>query len=657
MNRLFKSLLPGAAVLLLSGCGDGEGMPSMDIDYRDDLAAGGNDLVEVAPGRDTWCPQGSPSCPCFPNQTCFDGLVCVDGICHGQTPDSGPGPDGIDDLGDAQGDLGDSDASECVAICSEHCGSYHDCDCGNCGDGMVCETNICVPDCSAPSDEPDDRFIDENCDGIDGDIARAVFVAPQQHGGDDFNPGTMDLPKLTIQAALDAAAVDPDKDVVLVSAGEYAGTITLPAGVGLHGGYHKPMGWVRGAEYVATVTADTAQPNGHVVGLFANDIPLGEPSTLDRIVFVVPDNPNPGGSNYGIVAKNADGLAIRNLEVRMGKGGAGLAGSEGGAAGEAGVAGAQGKWGGEYDNHDDCTFSDGAPWGGLGGWNPDGCMYSSAGRGGGSGGAGERWRNDAENGTDGGGTGGGAGGACGVSKAESGGDGGSGQAGELGANGAGGQGFGAFDADGYYRPADGNVVTPATPGSAGSGGGGGGGGAFGYNSRGLVFTYQCFCEGGGGGGGGSGGCGGQAGSAGRGGGGVFGMLFVDCGPVVEDCVVKNAQGGQGGDGQAGGNGGAGGDGGAGAGSDSACDDPIPGNGGKGGQGGKGGRGGHGGGGGGGPSFCYYFVSPAATPDTSRVKDSTCESVLGGAGGGSPGNAGQAGDYGTLDWCGAECVPG
>src|SRR5262245_2933286 len=52
------------------------------------------------------------------------------------------------------------------------------------------------------ADEPDDAFLDTNCDGIDGDASRALFVAP---GGDDSHPGTRSLPFQTIRRALDQA--------------------------------------------------------------------------------------------------------------------------------------------------------------------------------------------------------------------------------------------------------------------------------------------------------------------------------------------------------------------------------------------------------------------------------------------------------------------
>ena len=69
-------------------------------------------------------------------------------------------------------------------------------------------------------DKPDDNFIDSNCDGIDGDIEEAIFVATS---GLNSNSGTSpDVPKATIQAGIDAAH-SLGRDYVLVSEG-YPGT-------------------------------------------------------------------------------------------------------------------------------------------------------------------------------------------------------------------------------------------------------------------------------------------------------------------------------------------------------------------------------------------------------------------------------------------------
>lgn len=74
-------------------------------------------------------------------------------------------------------------------------------------------------------DRPDDFTVagynwqhkDTNCDGIDGDITRALFV--DHRTGNDNNPGTIDLPLRTINAALAEISSLPGVDQIYVSEG------------------------------------------------------------------------------------------------------------------------------------------------------------------------------------------------------------------------------------------------------------------------------------------------------------------------------------------------------------------------------------------------------------------------------------------------------
>jgi hypothetical protein len=79
-------------------------------------------------------------------------------------------------------------------------------------------------------DPPDLDFADTNCDGIDGDEAKAVFVSPQ---GNDASPGTKDRPKRQIQAAVTAAALTGR--YVIAATGGYGGIVTA-SGVDVYGG-------------------------------------------------------------------------------------------------------------------------------------------------------------------------------------------------------------------------------------------------------------------------------------------------------------------------------------------------------------------------------------------------------------------------------------
>jgi hypothetical protein len=102
----------------------------------------------------------------------------------------------------------------------------------------------CGPDDPAirpgASDRPDLDFVDRNCDGIDGDKARAIFLVLPVDGGNDANSGAFGEPKATLPAAIAAAkAASPAKDVY-AGAGSYpalTAAAELADRVGIYGGY------------------------------------------------------------------------------------------------------------------------------------------------------------------------------------------------------------------------------------------------------------------------------------------------------------------------------------------------------------------------------------------------------------------------------------
>jgi hypothetical protein len=150
-----------------------------------------------------------------------------------------------------------------------------------------------VPNTNA--DLPDDQFLDSNGDGIDGDIAKAVFVATT---GNDANDGTPDNPKLTIAAAITAAAGDATKTEVYVSSGTYMEVVQLSAGVSVYGGYDAAADWARSASNVATVQGDTT-------AVIADGIT--QATTVDRLTIESADNTVAGGNSTGIYLANSNG--------------------------------------------------------------------------------------------------------------------------------------------------------------------------------------------------------------------------------------------------------------------------------------------------------------------------------------------------------------
>ncbi len=441
---------------------------------------------------------------------------------------------------------------------------------------------------STDPDAPDDGFADTNCDGIDGNAARAIFVSLL---GADGNPGTRASPKRTIQAGITAAQAGGL--AVYIAEGTYNETITLASGVGLYGGY-QPSDWSRRAGNTTTI-------NGGVVAVSGSSI--GIALELQRLTINAMAPSAAGTSSYGVRILNSSAtVTIRSCTINAGPGAAGNGGGTGGTGSGGGVGG-----------------------GGSGG-SPGGGGSSSCGATGGRGGAGISGRSTGNPGVAGtlipGGGSGGAGGGGGAPSADccvpgDGSNGSGGGGGGRGADGAAGSAAAALGSlsSGTYVPRNGGNGADGTP-----GGGGGGGGAGGGGRSGCPFSCGNDTSGGGGGGGGSG-CGGGGGGGGGSGGGSFAVLSQASTVRVESSRLTTGNGGNGGVGGGAGSGGSGNAGSGGGGGGGAAGDGAGG-----GRGGNGGNGGGGAGGAGGPSICVVYVGPVPT-----LVSTTCVAGSGGAG--------------------------
>src|SRR5262249_8828566 len=97
----------------------------------------------------------------------------------------------------------------------------------------------CTP--TANADEPDDAFTDSNCDGLDGDVAKAIFVAPTGVADGD---GSATKPVNAIARGVELARA-ARKDVYLCT-GEYPENVLLEGtGVRVFGGYDCANAWKR----------------------------------------------------------------------------------------------------------------------------------------------------------------------------------------------------------------------------------------------------------------------------------------------------------------------------------------------------------------------------------------------------------------------------
>jgi len=568
-----------------------------------------------------------------------------EGVCNAGTCEVYLCESGWDQCGD---DVGCETALTTPQSCGSSCDDVTACEfphaedlCtdGDCVQGE-CDTNYydidpdeagCEYYCTGdPDDEdiPDPSFIDSNCDGIDGDIDRAFFVATD---GDDDDAGTRGAPFQTVQAALDAAEESGSRDHVYVARGTYTSeTISLPNGVSLFGQYNAD-------NWSSPLLVDRASNNTTTISsteTYAIRV-LNYDSTGYLAGFTIQsdDGPEPGYSSVAIELYNVSGdFIVEDNEIRAGAGEAAEHRSQA-TGGDDGVNGADGD-----DGCDGCNNSSGPNDGRGGSGSTAGC---NSGGNGGRGGYDNNWGSSGSTGypvVDGvrvGGSGGGGGhnpGDC----PDNGGTGNNGGAGDGGSRGTNGNHssthnkgslfffFGRF----FWVTGVGDAGGPGGDGAGGGGGGGGGGGT----------TYLGACwedRGGGGGGGGSGGCGGNGGDAGRGGGGSFAiMAFLSDGATVRNNVLVTAGGGRGGDGGAGGIGGDGGHyptnsarGGKGG---SGQDDS--GSGGWGGPGGDGGRGGGGTGGPGGPSIGIWRYQSSGLTSSGNNTDGLGPAGLGGDGG-------------------------
>ena len=538
------------------------------------------------------------------------------------------------------------------------------------------------------ADDPPDG-VDQNCDGIDGDPANAVFVSPD---GNDLNPGTPEQPVRTISMGLQRAQ-EQVKGHVYVAAGMFKETVKLKEGVQVFGGFAGDFS-VRDLElYVSSLEGDPLLAPGEVRATVVAPGVGAQKTSFEGFVVMGPYVNEVGRSSYAVYVRDSlGGLVLQDNVILAGDGGAGEIGVDG----VDGQDGAPGKSGQPAFDAGAACINVTNP-GAVGGSMTCGDLDVSGGTGGNSicpdfnewspsnqcpveegqtptepevGGAGQPLKL--------GGIGGEAGrdammtelfdgkycgadylncGYCHISVWGTDGlGGGSGIPGNHG-----GPGYGCSDPQGAVVAGE----WQALPGLAGGGGqpgtGGGGGGA-----GGGVETYGCAQAlggtdmGGSGGGGGSGACAGSGGHPGTGGGGTFGIFIIWSGaatgfPVVQANQVDTGHGGHGGKAGKGGVGGTGGWAGMGGVSGAGQEQLwCAGEGGEGGHGGNGGSGGGGGGSCGGMSVGVYVEPGKAEPGyleqlkAGNLVNLAGSAGAGGAGGASKGNSGGSGATGFHD---------
>jgi hypothetical protein len=486
------------------------------------------------------------------------------------------------------------------------------------------EAEECRP--TSGKDEPDDDFVDSNCDGIDGDVKHAVFVSPD---GFDSEEGSAPKPVQSLRRALELAK-DGARDVY-VCTGTYRENVVIEAPVSIYGGYDCERGWKRTKD-VAIFQAGAGLP------LLVKNV--DGKVRLERLAFRAPTSVKPGQSSQAAAIVGSSNVQLADVELKTGHGSAGLAGRPGGSghrpqpASAAGVAAAL----------SECTMSapayrcDVYASGGYSAAATQRCAEGFEMRGGRGGVGGNVWLANGEPG-------------CLLRGRDPGGNGLPGQYrtgdgdwqdvaadGAMGADGADGLspalGVGAL-ADGLYMASnagtDGAIGGPGLPGRGGHGG-------YSTGHAGDVCGPD-YRVGSGGGQGALGGCGGGGATGGGAGGGAVALVVV--GSAVK---ITNARFvvGDGGDGAEGGTGQLGASGASGGAAYLSTYQGQPGQ-----LGGNGGQGGDGGPGGGGPAIAVLFTGAAP-----EVIDAVYEIGVPGIGGqafsGPNGPTGATGEVLSLD---------
>jgi hypothetical protein len=541
----------------------------------------------------------------------------------------------------------------------------------------------CASTAADPTDEPDvadefprpgENYVDRNCDGVDGESSRSLFVWSQS----TQSLGTREHPFATIQEAL--AAFDSSRHTaVLVAAGYYPENVVLREGLQLHGGYSPDFSERDVVLFPAVIRGnepDANDPNGVPGTVYAADIRdtrtvMAGFSIHGYDVNADPSPGQPGFNSYAVYARDCNAnLLVMNNVIIGGRGGDGT-------DGRSGNSGSNGSNGGDGHGSQECSGSadcrDRTSDGGVGGDNSV-CSQADGTRG-----ATARGYNYDPQDYHGGGVNG-AGGYnsmydnshhpdyydlckydCVVPGGGYSNNGSDARPGPNGNSGAGGSGCsvpGGQIQNGHWQAHAGLFGGTGT-----HGGGGGGGGAGGAVLNNNAFSSCTIGSkngdlGASGGGGGAGGCGSTGGSTGGGGGGTFGVFlyFSDPSgsmPVVTANRIRRGFGGMGGQGGGGGQGGLGGQGGAGG--EVVQPAWCAGAGGKGGRGGDGGAGGGGGGGCGGvsygiagnyadPAFTHNRFENPGSVDTGGPGGSGGPSPVGAASSGAPGANGASGDW-------------
>ena len=551
------------------------------------------------------------------------GFVCafcgvLAGATAGCSSKSNPGTTDTADAGRGESKTGASSISNYGVVDDED-------DAGRSDAGSAAESDAgsgCNPNAV---DDPDDDFADTNCDGIDGDKRKAIFVATT---GNDSADGTWGKPVVTLTHAI-ALATAACKDVY-VCAGDYQENLSINAqGARVYGGYDCAHNWQRNSTSQARIVSAT---NSALI--ISNS---KQPVVFDHVDIGSADA-SAGNSSVAVFVSKSSQVTLRRGTMQAGAGADAVVPTTPAPAQNSAVicytplylSGCYGEPGTDAYQYGSCFLNSQAgsaynisrvqisP-------NPDFALASSSDI---------SQRNECKNSLE---TYGGKGGGTNQNNPQLGSDGTQGSppstTGTLnGADGSAGQPgaaatqtFGTLSESGYVASNQGANGFGGNVGESGTGGNGGGFGTI-FSAGTGDFPYYLYAPRAGGGKGGFGGCAGDGGPGGNAGGASIAVASYQSQVTIERATLTTSKGGKGSAGAIGGDGADGQPGGpcgvahyecpscaseeaAACPSVAMTNDATAQSGGKGGKGGKGGQGGPGGGG---PSIPLFVSGTVPT---------------------------------------------
>lgn len=186
------------------------------------------------------------------------------------------------------------------------------------GAGGTDSSPAATPDECKPTrkeDEPDDEFLDSNCDGIDGDVKHAIFVSPDGFDSDD---GSIKKPVQSIAQAITLA--EADGLAVYVCNGTYRENVVIDAPVSIYGGYDCTRGWKRTKD-IAILQAGAGLPL-----LIKN---VDGRVHLERLAFRAPGAVGSSQSSQAAAVLGSSDVSFDQVELKAGNGTAGTPGTKG----------------------------------------------------------------------------------------------------------------------------------------------------------------------------------------------------------------------------------------------------------------------------------------------------------------------------------------